>query len=168
MGRQRTLRIAAHFVAVVLSTTIGPCQARGQDKAASSINLDKLADDYFGPLIAGKRVSAAAVVVTDKEKPVFSKVYGPVDFDRSIWRVASVSKALTALAVMRLVEQRKVDLDTDVNQYLKTFQIAPTFRSPITLRQLLEHRSGLDVFYSPVFSRPHRGGASVLYDGFAF
>jgi len=145
MARQRTVRtIATYFVAVLLSITVGQSRTDGQDKPTRSIDLSNLADDYFGPLTISNRVNAAAVIVTDKERPVFSKVYGPVDLDRSIWRVASVSKALTAIAVMRLVEERKVDLDTDVNRYLKTFQIPPTFRPPITLRQLLEHRSGLD------------------------
>src|ERR1700730_8186017 len=142
MACRRTVRtIATHFIAVVLSIGVGESRTHGQDKPTRSIDLSKLADDYFGPLITSKRVSAAAVIVTDKERPVFSKVYGPVDLDRSIWSVASVSKALTAIAIMRLVEQRKFDLDTDVNRYLKTFQIPPTFRPPITLRQLLEHRS---------------------------
>src|SRR6267378_3827752 len=145
MARQRTVRtIAIYFVAILLSMTFGQSRTDGQAKPTRSIDLSKLADDSFGPLTISKRVNAAVVTVTDKERPVFSKVYGPVDLDRSIWRVASVSKALTAIAVMRLVEERTVDLDTDVNRYLKTFQIPPTFRPPITLRQLLEHRSGLD------------------------
>jgi len=95
-------------------------------------------------LIADKRANAVAVVFTNRERVTFSKTYGPVDFDRSIWRAASVSKALTAIAVMRLAEEGRVDLDGDVNRYLKTFKIPATFQQPITLRQLLEHRSGLD------------------------
>jgi CubicO group peptidase (beta-lactamase class C family) len=52
---------------------------------------------------------------------------------------------------MRLVEQGKVDLDADVNQYLKGFQLPNTYQRPITLRQLLERRSGLDdrFIYAP-------------------
>ena len=45
---------------------------------------------------------------------------------------------------MRLVELGKVDLEVDVNRYLKTLKVPATFPRPITLRQLLEHRSGLD------------------------
>jgi len=116
----------------------------GQSKPAPSVNFAKLADDYFAPLIADKRANAAAVVCTNRAGVTFSRTYGPVDFDRSIWRAASVSKALTAIAVMRLVEEGRVDLDGDVNRYLKTFKIPATFQQPITLRQLLEHRSGLD------------------------
>ena len=85
---------------------------------------------------------AAAVVVIDKDKPIFSLAYGSGDLKSSVWRVASVSKALTAIAIMRLVEERKVDLDTDVNRYLKSFQVPATFPQPITLRQLLETSLG--------------------------
>jgi CubicO group peptidase (beta-lactamase class C family) len=67
-----------------------------------------------------------------------------VDLERTVWRAASVSKVITAIAVMQLVEQGKVALDTDVNRYLKSFQIPAAFGQPITLRQLMEHRSGLD------------------------
>ena len=145
MAGQKTVRtITAYFGAVVFSIAAGPSRAAGQDKPTRTTDLGKLADDYFGPLVANKRVTAAAVIVTDKERPAFSKVYGPVDLERSVWRAASVSKAFTAIAVMRLVEQGKVELDTDLNRYLKTFQIPSTFPQPITLRQLLEHRSGLD------------------------
>lgn len=124
MTGQKTVRtIATYFVAVVFSIAAGPSRTAAQDEPTRSTDLSKLADDYFGPLVANKRVTAAAVIVTDNERPAFSKVYGPIDLERSVWRAASVSKALTAIAVMRLVEQGKVDLDMDVNRYLKTFQI---------------------------------------------
>jgi len=127
---------------LVFASTI-PSKTEPQENQ-QSLDLGKLADDYFSPLIATGRVKAAAVIVTDRERPIFSKCYGPVDLDRTVWRAASVSKAITAIAVMQLVEQGKVDLDADVNRYLRSFQIPATFGQPITLRQLLEHRSGLD------------------------
>ena len=136
--------IAAYFVAFVFFTTACAIRTTGQDIPVHSINLGKTTDDYFLPLLTDKRIRAAAVIVVDKEKPILTKCYGSVDLERSIWRAASVSKALTAIGVMRLVEQGKVDLDTDVNQYLKSFQIPNTYQRPVTLRQLLEHRSGLD------------------------
>jgi len=121
MRRQRTARtIVRYFIAIVFSIAGGPSRAAGQDKPTRSIDLSKLADDYFGPLVTNKRVTAAAVIVTDKERPAFSKVYGPIDLERSVWKAASVSKAVTAIAVMRLVEQGKVNLDADVNRYLRT------------------------------------------------
>jgi CubicO group peptidase (beta-lactamase class C family) len=136
-------RIARSVFATTLLCATLPSKAAPQENQPP-VDLNKLADDYFNPLIANKRVQASAVIITDKQRPIFSKSYGPVDLDHSLWRVASVSKALTAIALMQLVEQGKVDLDTDVNRYLKSFQIPGTFEQPITLRQLLEHRSGID------------------------
>jgi len=145
MARQGIVRSIVPYLAIfVLSIVVNVGRTTGQSKPTPSVDFGKLADDYFAPLVASKRANAAAVVFTNRERVTFSKTYGPVDFDRSIWRAASVSKALTAIAVMRLVEEGRVDLDADVNRYLKTFKIPATFQQPITLRQLLEHRSGLD------------------------
>lgn len=59
-------------------------------------------------------------------------------------RVASISKLVTAIAVMRLVDQGRVDLDRDISEYLG-FQIRnPAFPDQdITLRQLMTHTSGV-------------------------
>lgn len=61
----------------------------------------------------------------------------------SLWRAASTTKALTALAVLRLVETGRVDFDGDVNRYLKRIQV-PTGTRAITIRDLLGQTSGLD------------------------
>jgi CubicO group peptidase (beta-lactamase class C family) len=59
-------------------------------------------------------------------------------------RVASVSKIATALTVMRLVERRKLDLDTDVSDVLGWSLRNPAYRDrPITLRMLLSHTSSV-------------------------
>ncbi|MBL0022048.1 serine hydrolase domain-containing protein [Sphingorhabdus sp.] len=59
-------------------------------------------------------------------------------------RVASISKLVGALAVMRLVDQGKVDLDRDVSDYLGWRLRNPSFPdTPITLRLLLSHRAGI-------------------------
>ena len=59
-------------------------------------------------------------------------------------RVASVSKLIVALGVMRLVEQKRVDLDRDVSQWLGWQLRNPAFPNvPITLRMLLSHTSSL-------------------------
>ena len=59
-------------------------------------------------------------------------------------RVASISKLVVAIGVMRLVEQSKLNLDRDVNDYLGWRVRNPAFPdAPITLRALLSHQSGL-------------------------
>jgi CubicO group peptidase (beta-lactamase class C family) len=137
-------KIGLYFLVLVFLNTASAIRMIGQEVSAHPSDPGKLADDYFLPLVANKNVRAAAVIVVDSQKTVFAKCYGTVDLGHSFWRAASVSKALTAIGVMRLVEQGKLNLDIDVNQYLKTFHIPNTYASPITLRELLEHRSGLD------------------------
>src|SRR5260221_2253644 len=131
MARQRIVRSVVPCLAVfAFSIVVNVGRTIEQSKPTPSVDFGKLADDYFAPLIADKRANAVAVVFTNRERVIFSKTYGPADFDRSIWRAASVSKALTAIAVMRLVEEGTVDLDTDVNPHLKTFRNPPTFHQP--------------------------------------
>jgi CubicO group peptidase (beta-lactamase class C family) len=58
----------------------------------------------------------------------------------SSYRMASVSKPMTAAAVMRLVEQGKIDLDAEVQTYVPEFPRKP---HPVTVRQLLQHLGGI-------------------------
>jgi len=67
-----------------------------------------------------------------------------VDPATTVFRAASVSKVFTGMAVMQLAEQGIVDLDEDVNTYIKGFRIPPTYPEPITLRRLLTHTAGFD------------------------
>ncbi len=59
---------------------------------------------------------------------------------QSSYRMASVSKTFTALAVLKLVEEGKIDLDKEVQSYVPYF---PQKKWPITVRQLLGHLSGI-------------------------
>src|SRR6516162_5037640 len=93
---------------------------------------------------------ASALVMKDGEV-LLAKGYGyadvkskkPVDPTSTIFRLASISKLFTWISVMQLVEQGKLDLDTDVNRYLD-FQIRPAFNKPITLRNLMTHTGGFE------------------------
>lgn len=66
----------------------------------------------------------------------------------TLFQAASISKPVTALAALRLVQAAKLDLDSDVNRYLKTWKIpANTFTEEhaVTLRELLTHTAGMTV-----------------------
>lgn len=64
--------------------------------------------------------------------------------DQTMYRIASISKLVTTLGVMRLVEQGKLDLDADVNSYLGFSLRNPAFpEQPVSLRMLLSHTSSL-------------------------
>ncbi|CAF4739932.1 unnamed protein product [Rotaria sp. Silwood1] len=72
-----------------------------------------------------------------------------MDVEKSIFAIASISKTFIAVAVMQLVEQELVDLDTDINQYLSEPHhriFHPNYSShSITLRRLLSHSSSIAV-----------------------
>ncbi len=112
--------------------------------AGASGDIARASDQYFTPLVAAGKISAATCVFVTDGKPAFVKLYGPVNAQQSLWRMASVSKAFTAIGIMQLVQQGKVRLDDDINHYLKHFHVPETFPQPVTVRELLAHRSGLD------------------------
>lgn len=103
---------------------------------------------------------AVAAVVKDGVL-VYKKGYGyadveakrKVDPDTTLFRIGSVSKLFVWTAVMQLWEQGKVDLDTDVNTYLKGFSIPATFDEPITLTHLLTHTPGFEDSSIGLFAR---------------
>ncbi len=68
----------------------------------------------------------------------------PVDPQTAIFRVASVSKSITATAIMTLVDQGMISLTDDVNQYLDEFQLESIDGTIVTFEHLLTHTGGLD------------------------
>lgn len=115
--------------------------------AAAVAELDKLIAEQ----VADKRLPALSVALVDDQRVVWAKGYGFQDRGKKIpasaetvYRVGSVSKLFTDVAVMQLVEQGKLDLDAPVAMYLPDFKpvTKPEYK-PITLRMLMAHRSGL-------------------------
>jgi CubicO group peptidase (beta-lactamase class C family) len=116
--------------------------------------------DGMVPLAIGRGDIAGAVVVVVKDGHVLVvKGYGmadvksgkPVDPARTLFRPGSISKLFTWTAVMQLVEQKKLDLDADVNTYLD-FTIPKTHGVPVTLRDLMTHRSGFEETIKRLFA----------------
>src|SRR3974390_598145 len=90
---------------------------------------------------------AVSVAVWDGQGPVWTKAWGKADLEndvpatpRTVFRLASISKPFTAVAVLRLVEMGKLNLDAPVHRYLPKF---PKKKWPITPRNLLCHQSGI-------------------------
>jgi CubicO group peptidase (beta-lactamase class C family) len=120
-------------------------------------NADDLEAFFDGAILVqleSKHIAGAVVAVVVGDKLVFSKGYGyadvethrPVDPQTTMFRVGSVTKLFTWTAVMQLVEEGKLDLDADVNTYLKGtgVQIPAAFGKPITLKNLLTHTAGFE------------------------
>jgi len=97
-----------------------------------------------------KELPAISIALVDDQKVVWSQGFGfanPEDSIRAtaktIYRVGSVSKLFTDIAVMQLVEQGKLDLDAPVSRYVPSFHPENPFGGEVTLRELMSHRSGL-------------------------
>lgn len=114
--------------------------------------LESFVDDFMNKAFDRHHLVGGVVSVVKDGELFFAKGYGyrdlenrlPVEADRTMFRIGSVSKLFTWTAVMQLVEQGLLDLDVDVNRYLSTFQIPDTYEQPITLRNIMTHSTGLD------------------------
>jgi CubicO group peptidase (beta-lactamase class C family) len=97
-----------------------------------------------------RRIAGAVVVVVHGGQVVFAEGFGDADVatgramtPETPLRIGSITKLLTALAAMQLVETGQLDLDREVNDYLDV-TIPQADSSPITMRRLLSHRTGLE------------------------
>ncbi len=115
--------------------------------------------DGFMPMQLEREDIAGAVVLVVKDgKVLLAKGYGykdvakkiPVTPDSTLFRPGSISKLFTWTAVMQLVEQGKLDLDRDVNDYID-FKIPATYPQPITLRHIMTHTAGFEESLKDLF-----------------
>lgn len=103
-------------------------------------------------LMGRSQTPGMVVGLVQDGKPIFIKGYGvgninsatPVNGDTT-FRIASISKIVTAIGIMQLVERGKLDLDGPVDAYLKSFRIRKHDPAdpPITIRHLLTHMAGI-------------------------
>lgn len=142
---------------LLLATSLAgimPVSARPAESPAGPTDLVEL-EAFMDGLMASKmtdnHVPGAVVVVVKDGEVLLSKGYGyadletrtPVDPQTTLFRPGSVSKLFVWTSVMQLVEQGKLSLDADVNEYLD-FSIPATYPEPITLKTLLTHTPGFE------------------------
>ncbi len=83
-----------------------------------------------------------------------SAIQGAPVSTRTLFGAASISKPVTALGVLKLVEEGKIDLDTNVNQYLKRWKLPDnefTVKQKVTVRELLDHTSGIGTHNGEIY-----------------
>jgi CubicO group peptidase (beta-lactamase class C family) len=145
---------AAFTLALLLTATAS---------AAPDLNdpqkLETFLDGLIDAELRAHQVAGGVVAVVKGGQVLLAKGYGhadlkrdrPVAADRTLFRVASISKTILWTAVMQLVDQGKLDLHADVNRYLKVFRIPATFPQPITLHHLLTHTAGFEDLLAGLF-----------------
>jgi methyl acetate hydrolase len=125
---------------------------------------------FFADAVARGDVPGVVALVVDRDKVLYHEAFGKMNVAKSlpmakdtIFRIASMTKAVTSVGVMQLVEQGKVGLDEEVSKYLPRLASPQVFskvdeqagayftqpaKRPITIRQLLTHTSGIGYSWS--------------------
>lgn len=126
---------------VLVSAQLLSSQLRPAPPAAVGMSAAKLyaAAQILETEVSQGRVTSAAILVARKERIVLNRAFG-VKTDTP-FLLASISKPVTAAALMLLVERGKVSLQDPVSEHLKEFNAKD--RASIKVRDLLTHTSGL-------------------------
>jgi CubicO group peptidase (beta-lactamase class C family) len=151
----RAVVVTTGLVAVVLAPVllrVASTQGKAhvvetRDSASTSVDIAAV-DRFVSEQIDAASIPGAAVAITRGDQVIHLAGFGhdstgaPVTPD-TLFRVASLSKSITALAVMQLVDEHRLSLDDPVVDHLPEFRIADPRGADITVRQLLEQTSGL-------------------------
>jgi CubicO group peptidase (beta-lactamase class C family) len=124
----------------------------GQGGPTDKAEFEAFVDAYMKDAMAENHIPGVTFVMVKGGEIFLMKGYGfanlenqiPVDPQRHIFRVASISKLFVATAIMQLFEQGQIGLNDDVNKYLKAFQIPDNGLGPLTFPNLLTHSSGFE------------------------
>jgi CubicO group peptidase (beta-lactamase class C family) len=158
MARLSRREFVARASCGAISVAIG---ARTIQAAASSTELD----GFIEAEMQAQKIPGLAACIVKSGKIVWSKGYGwsnvkrrvAMDPESTIQNIGSISKTVTATAIMQLREKGKFDLDDDINQYLPFPVRNPSHPDRlISFRSLLTHRSS--IADSPAYSSSYACG----------
>src|SRR5438270_10058550 len=148
----RSQRLLAYAAIATILLGLG---ARAQDRANIPARSDYAAiatslESMIRQEMDDKQLPAFSIALVDGDQIVWAQGFGYQDPDhkipataQTVYRVGSVSKLFTDIGIMQMVEAGKINLDAAVNQYIPDFHPHNQFSRPITLRELMSHRSGL-------------------------
>jgi CubicO group peptidase (beta-lactamase class C family) len=129
------------FAAIVVATSSMAQQV------PSRAEIEARADEVFGAVVGRGTLAGASVLVGQGDEVLLAKGYGFSDVENgvaatehTVYRLGSLSKQFTAVAILQLVDQGVIDLDASIRRYLDNY---PEVGEPITVRHLLNHTSGL-------------------------
>ncbi len=160
-------RLSCALCAIAIAPLWAQETAPAKQDAVKSIDAEQLKplDELFAKDIKQGRIVGCQALVCLRNDVCYFKTFGQLDREKekamepdAIFRIYSMSKPITSVAVMILVEEEKIDLDAPVSDYLPEFaelkvlvkdgdaeggfREAPP-EQPMTVRDLLRHTSGL-------------------------
>jgi methyl acetate hydrolase len=184
MRSKNTMRLRSIALGISLSLAFGAPLGRAlaappQATKTASLDAKGLSRQLAAAVARGDTPGVVALVV-DRDRVLFEGAAGKLDVGRDvpmpvngIFNIASMTKPVTSVAIMMLVEQGKLQLDDPVSKYLAGFdnlQVITTFNSAdgtvetrparraMTVRHLLTHTSGIGyAFCNPIVQRLQQG-----------
>jgi CubicO group peptidase (beta-lactamase class C family) len=148
------------MAAAIAFSSAAYAQEANPSKAFEPAALSAFADGVVATKMEQNHVPGVILAIVKDGKVMLSKGYGlanleqktPVDPDKTLFRIASVTKLFTATAIMQLHERGKIELKKDVNSYLYGLKIPAAFGQPILVEDLLMHTAGFDERYLGISS----------------
>lgn len=128
---------------------------------ADAAEAEAFFDGLLGAQLRQLNTAGATVSLVRDGEVLFAKGYGYADLDEgrrvdpetTLFRIGSVSKLFVWTAVMQLVEEGRLDLHADVNEYLEGIEIPAAWDRPVTLAHLMTHTPGFEDRVLGLFSR---------------
>ncbi len=159
MNMNLSLRIAKSLLLAMIGLSCGMAQA-----ATSYTNTIAEVTAYITNQMAAKNIQGLSIALVDDQTVVWSKGFGLADREGevaadadTVYHVGSVSKAYLATAYMQLLDQGRVDIETNLTRYMPEFLMLERFTNsgPVTIRSLLNHHSGIpgDFFNGMITTR---------------
>jgi CubicO group peptidase (beta-lactamase class C family) len=167
LRRLKALGVAAGLVAApAAAQTARPAQALTPEQA---VQVDQAVAAYM----SRTRAPGAAAAVVRGGETAYARGYGLADLasvtpatTQTVWRLASVSKPITAAAVLQLAEEGRIGLDVPVRTYVPTL---PATYDRVTVRDLLRHTGGVRTYRGDEFFSRRRcetlGDALAVFGG---
>ena len=151
MERPMPLRMAPRLTSFLIALTMSST-AWGQAASTSTRTLEAFVDGVAEAHLRTHRIPGIAISVVHNGEVLFAKGYGyadlerrkPVEGDRTLFRLGSVSKTFIWTAAMMLHDRGLLDLDQDVQTYLAKIRLPNAFDAPVTMNHLMAHRAGFE------------------------
>ncbi|TDO98648.1 serine hydrolase domain-containing protein [Marinomonas balearica] len=121
------------------------------DQAAARVYIKDSLEWKMSEARRQNDIASITTLLVDKSTVLFSDSQGYANVRQGLkanldtpYRIGSITKVFTAIALMQMVDEGKVDLDAPLNRYLPEFNIhTPYGQESITIRRILSHQSGL-------------------------
>ncbi len=147
-------------ISIMLGLLVAAVNVLAQAPAPLSPEKRAKMETAISSFMSRQNIPAISVAIARDNQIIFVAGYGIADLENfvpvkpaTVFRIASMSKPITAVAAMQLVEKGKLDLDAPVQKYVPSF---PVKQYPITTRQVLAHLSGVRYYKSGEGERTER------------